>query len=109
MGASPILISRDKEKGEAAREEIVNTTGNDAIGLLVADLLLQSEVRRIAAEFKATHPRLDVLINNAGASFMDYAETEDGIERTMAINYFAPFSCSRTFFWTRSGRALRQG
>jgi retinol dehydrogenase 14 len=91
LGVTLVLVSRDKEKGEAAREEIGKATGNGSIELLVADLLLQKDVRRVAVEFQATHPRLDVLINNAGASFTDYAETEDGIERTMAVNYFAPF------------------
>ena len=91
MGASLVLICRDGEKGEAAKEEIAKATGNASIELFLADLLSQREVRRLAAEFKATHPRLDVLVNNAGASFTGYAETEDGIERTMAVNYFTPF------------------
>jgi retinol dehydrogenase 14 len=91
MDANLILVCRDKGKGEAAREEIVKASGNNSIELIIADLLPQREVRRVAAEFKANHSRLDVLINNAGASFIDYAETEDGIERTMAVNYFAPF------------------
>jgi len=91
MGASLVLVCRDKGKGEAAREEIVKATGNDSIELLLGDLLPQGEVRRVAAEFNDKHPRLDVLINNAGASFTEYAETEDHVERTMAINYFTPF------------------
>jgi len=91
MGTSLVLVCRDREKGEAAKEEITKATGNASIELLLADLLPQREVRRVATEFKATHPRLDVLINNAGAGFAEYSETEDGIERTMAINYFTPF------------------
>jgi NAD(P)-dependent dehydrogenase (short-subunit alcohol dehydrogenase family) len=91
MGASLVLVCRDREKGEAAKEEIAKVAGSGSIELLLADLLPQREVRRVTAEFKATHPRLDVLVNNAGASFTGYAETEDGIERTMAINYFTPF------------------
>lgn len=91
MGTSLALVCRNKEKGEAAKEEIVKATGNTSIELFLADLLPQREVRRVAAEFKATHRGLDILVNNVGASFTDYAETEDGIEKTMAINYFAPF------------------
>src|SRR4029077_7415342 len=55
------------------------------------DLLLQREVRKVASGFASSHKRLDVLVNNAGSNFPDYAKTEDGIERTMALNYFAPF------------------
>jgi len=91
LGANLVLVCRDKEKGEATRDEIASISKNVSIELLLADLLKQREVRRAAAEFRATHPRLDVLVNNAGAGFPDYAETEDGIERTMAVNYFAPF------------------
>ncbi len=86
-----VLVCRDKELGEAAKEEIARTTGNNSIELLIADLLSQRQVRRVAIEFEATHPRLELLVNNAGAGFVDYSETEDGIERTMAINYFTPF------------------
>jgi len=91
MGASLVLVCRDREKGETAKEEVAKASGNASIELFLADLLPQREVRRVAAEIRATHPTLDVLVNNAGASFTDYAETEDGIERTMAINYFTPF------------------
>lgn len=91
MGASLVLVCRNREKGESAKEEITKASGSSSVELFLADLLSQREVRRVAAEIKATHPRLDVLVNNAGASFRVYGETEDGIERTMAINYFAPF------------------
>ena len=104
MGASLVLVCRDREKGEAAKEETAKATGNASIELFLADLLLQREVRRVAAEFKATHPALDVLINNAGASFTRYAETEDGIERTMAVNYIAPFLLTNLLL-----EALRNG
>ncbi|HYA56428.1 MAG TPA: SDR family oxidoreductase [Nitrososphaerales archaeon] len=91
VGTGLVLVCRDKEMGEAAKEEIARTTGNNSIELLIADLLSQRQVRRVAIEFEATHPRLELLVNNAGAGFVDYSETEDGIERTMAINYFTPF------------------
>jgi len=91
LGATLVLVCRNEVRGQAAKREIIEKTGNDSVELITADLLLQSEVRRAAAEFRSTHSRLDVLINNAGGAFPSYAETEDGIERTMALNYFAPF------------------
>jgi len=105
MRASLILVVRDKEKGEVTKEKIVRATRNKSIELIIADLLPQREVRRVAAEFQASHPRLDVLINNAGASFTNYAETEDGIERTMAINYFTPFLLTNLLLDTLKGSA----
>jgi len=91
LGATLVLVCRNEVRGERAKREVIGKTGNDSVELITADLLLQSEVRKAAAEFRSSHPRLDVLINNAGGAFPSYAETEDGIERTIALNYFAPF------------------
>ena len=91
MGASLVLVCRNREKGKKAMDEFVKKTGNKSIELITADLLLQKEVRSVANEFLSSHARLDVLINNAGTNFPNYGITEDGIERTMAVNYFAPF------------------
>ncbi len=91
LGASLVLVCRDESRAQSAKDEILRKTGNSSIELITANLLLQNEVRKAAAEFQSNHSRLDVLINNAGTNYPRYAETEDGIERTMAVNYFAPF------------------
>ncbi|MDG6923311.1 MAG: SDR family oxidoreductase [Nitrososphaerota archaeon] len=91
MGASLVLVCRNKEKGKEAVDEFVKKSGNSSIELIIADLLPQREVRRVASEFVASHSRLDVLINNAGTNFPSFGVTEDGIEQTMAVNYFTPF------------------
>lgn len=91
MGAELTLVCRNRERAEAAKSEIVSESGNSAIDLIIADLLLQREVRRAASEFLSSRTRLDVLINNAGSNFPSYSETEDGIESALALNYFAPF------------------
>src|SRR5258708_3309581 len=91
MGADLTIVCRDQARGESALEEIKKESGSASVSLIVADLLLLREVRRTASEFRGSNSRLDVLINNAGSNFTDYAETEDGLERTMALNYFAPF------------------
>ncbi len=91
MGASLVLVCRNEDKGRIAMNEIIQKSGNSSIELLIADLQSQKEVRQVAKKFLSNHSRLDVLVNNAGTNFPTYAETEDGIERTMAVNYFAPF------------------
>ena len=91
MGAELTLVCRDRGRAEEAKGEIVSKSGNRSVDLIIADFLLQKEVRRAAAEFLSSRTRLDVLVNNAGSPFPSYAETEDGVERTMALNYFAPF------------------
>jgi len=91
MGAELTIVCRDRTRGESARRDISRESGSASVSLMVADLLLLKEVRRTASEFRGSNGRLDVLINNAGSNFPGYVETEDGLERTMALNYFAPF------------------
>jgi len=91
MGAAVTIVCRDQARGDGARREIAEGSGNPSVSLIVADLLLMEEVRRTASEFRGSNQGLEVLINNAGSNFTSYAETEDGLERTMALNYFAPF------------------
>jgi NAD(P)-dependent dehydrogenase (short-subunit alcohol dehydrogenase family) len=90
-GAHVILGARTRERGEAARERVAATTGSDRLEVAVADLSVQAEVRRLAEEVAAAHPRLDVLVNNAGMVYSEREETADGIERTWALNHLAPF------------------
>ncbi len=91
LGAEVVVTGRSKEKGEAVVEEIRRESDNSEVYLLLADLAVQAEVRRLTKEFEASHDRLDVLINNAGLVQDRRAETPDGIEMTLAVNHLAPF------------------
>ena len=91
LGATVVLICRDRTRGDAARTSIVESTGNQSIELLLADMASQRQVREAAAQFRATHDRLDILVNNAGAVFPRRELTEDGIERTFAVNHLGYF------------------
>ena len=66
MGATVVLVSRDRARGEEAQNEIKAKSGNDAIDLLLADLSSQQSIRQLVADFKQRYTRLHVLINNAG-------------------------------------------
>jgi NAD(P)-dependent dehydrogenase (short-subunit alcohol dehydrogenase family) len=91
MGATLVLIGRDRERGAATVAEIEQETGNRDVTLMLADLSSQAEVRRVAAEFLATDRPLHVLINNAGVVNLQRSETVDGIETTFAVNHLAYF------------------
>lgn len=91
MGAKVVVNGRDRERGEAAVEEIRRDSRSEEVSLMLADLAVQAEVRRLAKEFEASHERLDVLVNNAGLILNRRTETPDGIETTLAINHLAPF------------------
>jgi retinol dehydrogenase-14 len=91
MGASVVMVGRDRGRGEAAMAEIKEMSGNASVDLMLADVSSQEEIRRLADEFKEAYPRLDVLINNAGVFRSKRITTADGIEMTFAVNHLAYF------------------
>jgi Dehydrogenases with different specificities (related to short-chain alcohol dehydrogenases) len=91
MGARIVMVCRDRARGEAALAEIKQATGNDQLELMLCDLSSQADIRRFADEFKATHSRLDVLVNNAGVYLRKRQTTVDQLEATFAINHLGYF------------------
>ena len=91
MGARVVIVGRNTAKTDAAVERIIAETGNPAVECLLADLSSQREVRRVAAEALELLPRLDVLLNNAGAIFLSNRRSVDGIEMTFALNHIGYF------------------
>lgn len=90
-GFHVVLTARNEEKGESTSKEIRLVSGNTDVDYLVADLSSMEEVRKLAATFTTRYPRLDVLINNAGAVFSKRMLSADGVEMTFATNHLAPF------------------
>src|ERR671914_1325213 len=90
-GAEVVVAGRNKERGEAAVGEIRRGSGSEKVSLMLEDLAVQAEVRRLANDFRERHDRLDVLVNNAGLIQSRRTETPDGIELTLAVNHLAPF------------------
>ena len=91
MGATVVMVARSKERGEAARSEIIRKSQNNAVDLLLADLSSLESVRILASEFQKKYSELHVLINNAGLFNQRRRVTADGYENTLATNYLAPF------------------
>lgn len=91
LGADLTLVARSKDKASATEQRIKAAAPNARVEFLFADLSVMSEVRRVASEFKARHSRLDVLINNAGATFSSRSVTSDGFEMTFALNHLGYF------------------
>jgi NAD(P)-dependent dehydrogenase (short-subunit alcohol dehydrogenase family) len=68
MGARVVLVCRNQKKGEAALDEIRREAKFSQVDLLIADMSSLASVRELAAQLQQDYPRLDVLINNAGAA-----------------------------------------
>jgi retinol dehydrogenase-12 len=90
-GATLVLVGRSADKGERVVQEIRARSGNDRIELLLGDLSRIADVRAVADQLRARHDRLDVLVNNAGALFLAYQTSADGLEMTFALNHMAYF------------------
>ncbi|MBI5479538.1 MAG: SDR family oxidoreductase [Deltaproteobacteria bacterium] len=90
-GATLVLVGRNPAKTAQVKAEIAAEGGPAPVETIVGDLALLAEVRRVAAEFRARHDRLDVLVNNAGAVFDQRQVTAEGIEMTFALNHLGHF------------------
>jgi len=90
-GAHVVMICRGGPKADAALRELQQATAEDRVEMLTGDLSSQTSIRELAAKFRETHDRLDVLVNNAGLIFPAREETFDGIERTFALNHLGYF------------------
>jgi NAD(P)-dependent dehydrogenase (short-subunit alcohol dehydrogenase family) len=91
MGARLVLVGRDEARGEATITRITRRSPGAEIRIHYADLSRLVEMNRLTSEIAAIEPRIDVLINNAGAMFAARSVTEDGLERTFAVNHMAYF------------------
>lgn len=91
MGARLILVARDRARGEAALQRLGTQSPGAAHAVYYADLSRLAQMKQIAGEIAAAEPRIDVLINNAGALFTPRQVTEDGLELTFATNHVSYF------------------
>ena len=79
MGARIVLIARSKSRGKVTLARLHEKAPDLAHTVHYADLTRISEMKRVAAEIASQEPRIDVLINNAGAMFANRRLTEDGL------------------------------
>ena len=91
QNAQLILVGRNPEKGEKVRKKLIEKTGNNQIEILTADLSNMKAIRYLAERIYSRYDRLDVLINNAGALFAQREETDEGLEKTFALNHLNYF------------------
>ncbi|MEL6184928.1 MAG: SDR family oxidoreductase [Myxococcota bacterium] len=90
-GSRVALVCRSSEKGQGAVERIRGQVPRAELDLHLCDLSSFRSVREVASSILAQHPRLDVLVNNAGLYLPSRQLTEDGLEATVQINHFGPF------------------
>jgi NAD(P)-dependent dehydrogenase (short-subunit alcohol dehydrogenase family) len=90
-GARIVIVARNKQRGNAMLTKLRDRFPRAGHSIHYANLLRLAEVKRAAADIAAAEPRVDVLLNNAGAMYARRRITPDGFERTFALNHVAPF------------------
>lgn len=92
-GAQVVLAVRNLDKGNEAVDRIKNSTPNAAVSMTELDLSSLDSVRRAADELRTAHPRIDLLINNAGVMYVPNRETTaDGFEMQFGTNHLGHFA-----------------
>ena len=91
LGANVAIVGRNETRTRVAAAAIGAAAKAAAVTTFVADLSSQAAVRKLAVEVLARCPKLDVLVNNAGAMYGTRQLSQDGIELTWAVNHLAPF------------------
>lgn len=86
-----VIAVRDVEKGEAARADIVETTGNADVIVLPLDLASRSSIEEFGRLFRERFDRLDILVNNAGVWTRNRAVSKEGFETTFGVNHLGTF------------------
>lgn len=89
LGARVVVHGRDPQKGHGVVDRLGRYRGEgEFVG---ADFSSFDAVREFADRIDERVGAVDMLVNNAGGVFKRGTLTADGVERTMAVNHFAPF------------------
>jgi NAD(P)-dependent dehydrogenase (short-subunit alcohol dehydrogenase family) len=90
-GARIVVVARDKIRGKTILARLRTAAPGVTHSIYFADLTRLAEIKRVAVQIADQEPRIDVLINNAGALFARRQVTPDGLEFTFALNHMAYF------------------
>ena len=105
-GAKVIMACRNLEKGEAARQSIVNDGVAAEPELWQLDLASMGSVMQFTRRFKASGMQVDLLINNAGLMAIPYARTAEGFEMQFGVNHLGHFALTALLCANRRRRSF---
>ncbi len=96
--ADVIVACRDKEKGEKAVDKIKEQTSAGSLEIEILDLSSLKAVEQFADDFKRSHDKLDLLINNAGVMVPPPSKTAEGFELQFGVNFLGHFALTGYLF-----------
>lgn len=110
LGYNIGIVGRSQRKGKAVLDEIASLTGNHSLKYFKADLSIIKDLSGLASDIKKEYNSIDILINNAGAYFSQYIETEEQLEMTFALNHLNYFQLTMLLLdaieFERPGRVI---
>jgi NAD(P)-dependent dehydrogenase (short-subunit alcohol dehydrogenase family) len=92
------MASRDRDKAEHARRDVLAEIPDAALDLQPLDLASLASVREAAAKILAAHETVDILVNNAGVMAIPQRKTEDGFEMQFGVNHLGHFALTALVF-----------
>ena len=95
-GLHTVLVGRDAGRGAAALDFIRGQVPGASVELMLADLSSLAATRALGERIAAAHPRLALLVNNAGTFQARRTGTPEGHETVLAVNHLSPFVLTRT-------------
>ncbi|AKG33320.1 SDR family NAD(P)-dependent oxidoreductase [Paenibacillus durus] len=94
-GAHLVITARSRERAEATRKWIKDSSPSTKVDFFYGDLSLMKDVKRVGQEITAAFPKIDVLVNNAGLHAFEQRVTSEGFPEMIAVNYLAPWLLSQ--------------
>lgn len=91
MGATVIMLCRNRKRGETAINQLLNENSERSLNLMICDLGNYKSIMHFVNEFKDKYVGIDILVNNAGFISLDRQETSNGLERQFGINHMGHF------------------
>ncbi len=105
-GASVVILGRDRKRGERVRAHIARVAGGEPPDLQLVDFSSLRQVRALADSLASRYGTIHALVNNAGVYRARPEMSQEGFERTLAVNYLAHFLLTNLLLAAlRAGRA----
>ncbi|WP_100487088.1 SDR family NAD(P)-dependent oxidoreductase [Sporolactobacillus pectinivorans] len=95
-GTHLVLTARNRNRAEATKKLLKDSASKAEVDFFFGDLSLMEDVRRIGNEIKASYPKIDALVNNAGLHAFEQRITSEGFAEMTAVNYLAPWLLTHT-------------
>lgn len=94
-GYRVVMACCNLEKAKMKKNQLIKDTGNRDIEVEFIDLASLASVAAFAEKICARGEKLTLLMNNAGTMETGRHYTEDGLERTVSVNYVGPYLLTR--------------